>query len=159
MRHFSTLEKEIKREGGSIVKTIDDSVMASFQRPSSGLRAVLAVQEKLADPPDGEQSLVIKAGIHVGPCICVKFDDRFHYFGTTVNVAARLQDLSTGRDVVISSAVCENPEISGLLCQSEGNKDEIMAEPDTVVLKGFDQARFSVCRVSRLGKRRACESV
>ena len=36
-------------------------------------------------------ALQLKAGIHTGPCIAVTLNDRLDYFGSTVNMAARLQ--------------------------------------------------------------------
>ena len=149
MDHFSLLKVEIGREKGVIVKTIGDAVMAVFQQPISAVRAVLAAQQKLADPPEGAQPLVLKAGIHVGPCIRVNLDNHLDYFGSAVNLAARLEKLSTGRDVVISSAVFKTREISELLCQSRDNKDKIRADPVTVVLKGFNQVEFTVWRIWR----------
>src|SRR3546814_9306199 len=49
--------------------------------------------------------LTIKLGVHEGPCIAVTLNGRLDYFGTTVNMAARLQGESRGGDVVLSEAV------------------------------------------------------
>ena len=49
--------------------------------------------------------IVLKLGLHDGPCIAVTLNDRLDYFGGTVNLAARLQGESLGGDVVASAAL------------------------------------------------------
>jgi len=39
----------------------------------------------------GREELLLKIGIHEGPCLAVVLNDRQDYFGTTVNIAARVQ--------------------------------------------------------------------
>ncbi|HWW74554.1 MAG TPA: DUF5939 domain-containing protein, partial [Pyrinomonadaceae bacterium] len=109
MGHFDVLREEIAREGGSIVKTLGDAIMAVFPRPAPALRAIINAQSLLASPPESARPLTLKAGIHAGPCIAVTLNDRLDYFGSNVNIAARLEPLSTGEDCVISSAVREDP--------------------------------------------------
>ena len=36
------------------------------------------------------RNLLLKIGIHEGPCLAVTFDDRQDYFGQTVNIASRV---------------------------------------------------------------------
>ena len=91
MNHFDVLKQAIADEEGALVKTIGDAVMAVFRRPAAALRAMLVAQQRLASPPEGMAPLTLKAGLHVGPCIAVTLNDRLDYFGTTVNLAARLE--------------------------------------------------------------------
>lgn len=44
-----------------------------------------------------------KVGTHSGACIAVNLNERIDYFGSTVNRAARIQGLSDGRDIMVSS--------------------------------------------------------
>ena len=39
------------------------------------------------------EDLVLKIGMHEGPCLAVTLNDRLDYFGQTVNIAARVQGL------------------------------------------------------------------
>jgi len=71
MNHFDVLHDAIEAEGGAIVKTIGDAVMAGFRRPVSALRAMARAQEVLAQPPAGQRPLFLKAAIHSGPSIAV----------------------------------------------------------------------------------------
>jgi adenylate cyclase len=144
MNHFDVLREAIAAEGGTVVKTLGDSVMAVFRRPVAALRAIQHAQQVLASPPAGVRPLWLKAGVHSGPCIAVTLNDRLDYFGATVNVAARLVDLCSGGDVVISGAVRNDPEVADWLAEP-GFETQI--EPVEAVLKGFDAERFELWRV------------
>jgi class 3 adenylate cyclase len=144
MNHFDVLREEIAREGGSIVKTLGDAVMAVFTRPAPALRAIMASQARLARPPEGMRPLTLKAGIHTGPCIAVTLNERLDYFGSNVNIAARLEPLSDGTDCVISEDVRRDPEVAELLEDPTAGLD---AAPTEVQLKGFDQEHFNLWRV------------
>jgi class 3 adenylate cyclase len=144
MNHFDVLKKAIAEGDGALVKTIGDAVMAVFQNPESALKAMLRAQEILAAPPDGSPPLILKAGIHTGPCIAVTLNDRLDYFGSTVNMAARLEALSTGNDVIISRALYDDPDVRELL-----DSENVVATPFEMLLKGFDEERFELWRVSR----------
>ncbi|HWN08563.1 MAG TPA: adenylate/guanylate cyclase domain-containing protein [Pyrinomonadaceae bacterium] len=150
MNHFDVIKKLIAEEDGALVKTIGDAVMAVFRRPASALKAMLAAQQMLASPPPGVAPLTLKAGIHSGPCIAVTLNDRLDYFGSTVNMAARLEGLSTGNDVIISRALYDDPEVSALL-QSEG----LAAAPFQHELRGFAGEQFELWRVAPTAKQAA----
>lgn len=147
MNHFDVLKNAITAHDGAVVKTIGDAVMGVFRRPAQGLLAMIEAQELLAQPPDGTLPLVLKAGLHSGPCIAVTLNDRLDYFGSTVNLAARLESLSTGSDVVISRAIFDDPRVSELLAG-----EQFETEPFEMALKGFDEDRFELWRVKRKGK-------
>lgn len=144
MNHFDVVRKSIADHDGAVVKTIGDAVMAVFRSASDGLAAMLEVQKTLAAPPDGSMPLALKAGLNTGPCIAVTLNDRLDYFGSTVNMAARLEGLSSGCDVIISRSVYEDAKVRELI-KSKGLS---VVEFD-MSLKGFDEERFQLWRVSR----------
>ncbi|HUH98839.1 MAG TPA: DUF5939 domain-containing protein [Anaerolineales bacterium] len=113
--HFEILEKAIAREDGSIIKTMGDSVMAAFLHPASALRAITSAQKTLNGRGQG---LWLKIGIHHGPCIAVNLNGRLDYFGSTVNLAARLPHFSSGGEVVFSQSVRDDPEAVRFLEQN-----------------------------------------
>ncbi len=133
--HFAFLASIIRDHDGAVVKTIGDAVMASFGDPAHAVKAALAMQARIAEfnrsqgTAAGEE-LVIKLGIHVGPSVVVNLNDRLDYFGSTVNMAARLQGQSEGGDIVISRAVADDPAVRPLLAGIP-NREE------SVALKGF----------------------
>jgi class 3 adenylate cyclase len=145
MDHFSVLREAIATEGGTMVKTIGDAVMAVFPRPVAALRAVLSAQKALASPPNEGRPLLLNAGIHLGHCIAVTLNERLDYFGSTINIASRLESLSSGEDVIISTAVRRDPEVEEWLVQLSGC---VTAEPFEGILKGFDEEYFGLWRVA-----------
>ncbi|HEV2763942.1 MAG TPA: adenylate/guanylate cyclase domain-containing protein, partial [Pyrinomonadaceae bacterium] len=145
MNHFDVLRECIGEEGGSIVKTLGDAVMAVFRQPSAALRATLRAQRILASPPEGMRPLKLKAGVHTGPCIAVTLNERLDYFGSNINIAARLEPLSDGEDIVISSAVRDDPQVAALLADPSAR---LSARPVETALKGFDAERFELWRVT-----------
>jgi len=145
MNHFDVLKEVIAQHDGALVKTIGDAVMAVFRQPSAALQAMLHAQSRLADTTN-KQPLNLKAGVHVGPCIAVTLNERLDYFGSTVNMAARLEGQSTGQDIVISSTVYDDPEVQSFLRQP-GNG--IVARRFEMPLKGFDEEHFELWRIAR----------
>jgi class 3 adenylate cyclase len=144
--HFAFLAQTIRDHQGAIVKTIGDAVMAAFARPEDGLAAAVAIQRQVAafnrDHPVGDakdaaggDAIAIKLGLHQGPCIVVTLNDRLDYFGSTVNLAARLQGQSKGGDIVLSREIAEDPAVAPILQQlaAEG----VPAQLDQAALKGF----------------------
>ena len=144
MGHFDVLRKMIAEEEGALVKTIGDAIMAVFRRPAGALRAILRAQKQLGNPTTGMRPLKLKVGIHAGPSIAVTLNDRLDYFGCTVNMAARLEGLSTGEDVIISSAVYADPEVAELLASPDC---KLTATPFEMMLKGFDEESFDLWRI------------
>jgi len=143
MNHFDVLKKAIADNDGAVVKTIGDAVMGVFRCSADGLVAMLDVQRRLAQPSDGSMPLQLKAGLHTGPCIAVTLNDRLDYFGSTVNLAARLEALSSGNDVIISRSVYEDAQVRELL-----DSKRLSATEFDISLKGFENERFALWRVS-----------
>ncbi len=140
MDHFDVLKEAVAAEGGAIIKTIGDAVMAVFPRPAPALRAMLRAQAEFTDTL-GHHPVKLKAGIHCGPCIAVTLNDRLDYFGSTINKASRLEGFSSGEDVIISKAVFDDPEVDALLHSGLYN-----AEVFETQIKGFDD-QFALWRV------------
>ncbi len=132
--HFELLENAVAAEGGSLVKTMGDAVMAAFRHPVDALRAIWVVQKQIA--ARGEPPLSLKVGIHHGPCIVVNLNDRLDYFGSTVNITARLPNFSMGGEVILSEPIRNDPEVIEFL--------EKNASPNSLTrfqgeIRGFDQ--------------------
>jgi class 3 adenylate cyclase len=133
--HFAFLGSIVRDHNGAVVKTIGDAVMASFGDPADAVRAALDMQARIAEfnrTHAADRALAIKLGIHVGASVMVSLNDRLDYFGSTVNMAARLQGQSVGGDIVLSRAVAEDPAVMPLL-------EAVPIRHESVSLKGFDQ--------------------
>jgi len=115
--HFRVLNEIVASEAGAVVKTIGDAVMATFPTPGRALSAALRMREAMRHLNDGHrrEDLLLKIGIHEGPCLAVVLNDRQDYFGTTVNIAARVQALADSRTILATRSVVADPQTSALL--------------------------------------------
>ena len=99
-----------------MVKTIGDAVMATFPTPDRAVAAALRMREACASSTaSGSEDLLLKIGIHEGPCLAVMLNDRQDYFGQTVNIASRVQSLADARSIFVTKSVVENSQVSKIL--------------------------------------------
>ncbi len=117
--HFGVLEDIVSAEAGAVVKTIGDAVMATFPTPDRAIAAALRMRDAMLrlNEDRGGEDLLLKIGVHEGPCIAVNLNQRQDYFGQTVNVASRVQNLANAREIFATSAVLENASVNALLAQ------------------------------------------
>ena len=115
--HFRLLQEIIAEESGAVVKTIGDAVMATFATPDRAVAAALRMRDAMRTLNDRRKSedLLLKIGIHEGPCLAVTLNDRQDYFGQTVNIASRVQALAVTRSILATGAVVDNPRATELL--------------------------------------------
>jgi len=113
--HFGVLNEAVASEAGAVVKTIGDAVMATFPTPDRALAAALRMRAAMRKL---NQDLVLKIGIHEGPCLAVVLNERQDYFGQTVNIAARVQGLAVSPAIFATQSVVGNPRSSALLEES-----------------------------------------
>ncbi|MEP4379108.1 MAG: adenylate/guanylate cyclase domain-containing protein [Alphaproteobacteria bacterium] len=136
--HFAFLTGIVREHDGAVVKTIGDAVMAAFVEPGQALAAALEIQQAVAEfnrthaqAAGGDNLIAIKVGIHGGPCIAVTLNDRLDYFGTTVNMTARLEGQSRGGDIIVSTSLAGDPAVAALLAQRKVTEE-------SAELRGFD---------------------
>ncbi|WEX76139.1 adenylate/guanylate cyclase domain-containing protein [Sinorhizobium numidicum] len=115
--HFSVLNEIVAAEAGAVVKTIGDAVMATFPTPDRAIAAAMRMRDAMRELNEerGSDDLLLKIGIHEGPCIAVNLNERQDYFGQTVNIASRVQHLATAREIFATGSVLEDPRASSLL--------------------------------------------
>ena len=119
--HFRILQEIVASEGGAVVKTIGDAVMATFPTPDRAVAAALRMRDSVQRL---KNDLLVKIGIHEGPCLAVTLNDRLDYFGQTVNIAARVQSLANSRAIFVTKSVVENSQVSKILAESKINLTE-----------------------------------
>src|SRR5258708_11276291 len=117
--HFHALLEIISSEKGAVVKTIGDAVMATFIRPEHALAAGLRMRAAMTvlNVARGTEDLIVKIGIHEGPCLAVMLNERQDYFGQTVNIAARVQSLSTSQEIHITRPIIDSPPLATILAR------------------------------------------
>jgi class 3 adenylate cyclase len=110
--HFTILTEAIRAQHGTVVKTIGDAVMAAFSRVDEALTAVRNGSLQLAADAN---PLILKCSLHLGPCLAVNANDKLDFFGTTVNVAARMVECCEGGDLIISDELYQRPETASFI--------------------------------------------
>ena len=137
--HFKILHEVVSANHGGVVKTIGDAVMAVFSDLTEALNAVQQMHEQLARP-DGKNKirLRLKCALHAGPCLAVNANDRLDFFGSVVNLAARLVEKSQGHDLVVADEVFQRAEMQNFLREHErsaiADKVEFNGIPEPVRL-------------------------
>jgi class 3 adenylate cyclase len=124
----------VASEAGAVVKTIGDAVMATFLMPHRAVSAALRMRESMRQLNEwrGAEDLILKIGIHEGPCLAVNLNDRQDYFGQTVNIASRVQELATGDTIFATQAIVRHADSAQIL-SSRG----VGAEPQELTLRGI----------------------
>jgi class 3 adenylate cyclase len=117
--HFRVLHEIVASESGAVVKTIGDAVMATFPTPERAVAAAFRMREAVRALKVGgtHADLMLKIGIHEGPCLAVMLNDRQDYFGQTVNIASRVQSIADARAIFASQSVVENPGVAQILAK------------------------------------------
>jgi class 3 adenylate cyclase len=106
--HFDVLQRAIDADGGSIVKTMGDAVMASFLEPVACVRAAigcLEAFERFRSTVENGELTGIKLGLFAGPCYVVTANEALDYFGQTVNTASRVQHCAESGELVFEEEV------------------------------------------------------
>lgn len=137
--HFDVLEKEIENHNGVIVKTIGDAIMASFGKTHEAIGAAIAVQKQFDifnEKLKLNNGVSIRIGINVGPALVVTLNNRLDYFGTMVNVAARVESLGDGKEIIITKEVFDDLGVRHELLSKAKS-----VEPFTARLKGISDAQ------------------
>jgi class 3 adenylate cyclase/pimeloyl-ACP methyl ester carboxylesterase len=118
--HDRTVREALEAHGGREVKHTGDGIMASFSSAVAAVRAGLAIQSELAG-----SAIRVRIGLNAGEPIAENDD----YFGTAVQLAARICDRAEPGDVLVSRVVAD-------LC---GGKDLAFVHHSDAQLKGVDE--------------------
>jgi class 3 adenylate cyclase len=88
--------------------------MASFTSEVDAVRAAIAMVERCQNR-HGALGLSAKLGVCAGPCLAVRANERLDFFGTTVNLAARLQACAKGGQLVVMEELATHPSVNALI--------------------------------------------
>ena len=118
-RHNATVRSTVASHGGREVKHLGDGFMLAFPLAQRAVECAIALQRAL----DGGD-LRIRVGVHTGEAEAMDGD----YFGSHVNLAARIAGAAAGGEVLVSALTREIVATTGA--------DVAFAEPRTLTLKG-----------------------
>jgi class 3 adenylate cyclase len=126
--HFDALHEVIALRRGAIVKTIGDAVMAVFVDARDAVEAALLFAAAAAP-------LQLRIGMHRGPCIALRANERLDYFGATVNLASRVGHAAGPGEILLTSAIADDPRVAEILPSGERGTVSLrgIAEPVEVV--------------------------
>jgi class 3 adenylate cyclase len=116
--HFTKAYEVVKENGGAVVKTIGDAVMAAFVHPMDALKAAVELQQFFRDG-NPQTRLRLRVTINTGSCLAVNLNSNIDYFGNTVNLAAKLQGIAGAGQIGFTESVLNNPEAKAYLGESK----------------------------------------
>ena len=104
-RHNKLLFPVVRMCRGTVVKTIGDSIMATFRKPDHALQAAIGMQQVLSRVRAKDQSfaILVRIGIHTGKAIIEESD----VYGDVVNTAARVEAEADGDQILITQQVVD----------------------------------------------------
>lgn len=103
--HDVKVRAEVEEQGGTLIKTTGDGILALFDRPARAVECALRLTEVL--PGSG---ITIRSGLHAGICERIGND----IGGLTVHVAARVLSKAGRQEVLLTSTVADlidDPEL------------------------------------------------
>jgi class 3 adenylate cyclase len=121
-RHNGVLFPVIEAEGGRVVKTIGDAILAQFDDPVGAVKAAAGMQRVLAKDREGKEEIDqirIRVGLHYGLGL-IKDND---VFGDVVNAASRVQHQAETEQVLITDALLEAAKSAGFQCAKMGRAE------------------------------------
>jgi len=97
---LETIADAVKQQGGGVVKTIGDEVMATFPTADQASRAARAIQAAIQTKGDTlseeDVAVTVHVGFHFGPVL----EEGGDVFGDAVNIAARMVSLANAGEIL-----------------------------------------------------------
>ncbi len=104
--------KVIKKHNGDIDKLVGDEVMALFETPGAAIEASIEIQKGMISSSSDHDGLMIGIGIYEGEVIHGDIGSEeikdYTVIGDSVNIAARLQSLASGGEILIPRGIAES---------------------------------------------------
>lgn len=126
-RHNAIMIPKVEQNGGKVIKTIGDAIMATFDESAKGVRAAIAMQKALAEynakVDQKHKKILVRIGLNFGPAVVEEKD----VFGDAVNVAARVESQADAEQIMVSE---------DLYKQVRGEDDILVRFVGEVTVKG-----------------------
>src|SRR5262249_41034087 len=116
--YFRLTQESVVNEGGALVKTVGEGILAVFSDPAAAVRVAAALPSLLAKNKT-TRKLGVCVAVHRGAALAATLNDHLDYFGATLNQAMRLPALGAGGEMVLTQAGAGDPRGAALL-QAQG---------------------------------------
>lgn len=145
LKAFHALAAEIvEAEGGTVIKTSGDSLMASFPGAAAAVRTGLALQRRMGElrraSPLGRYALA-KVGVSAGRVLREDGPDGVDHFGNTVNAAARLMKRAQPGQLLVAGRALEGEEAAALMAGAERSEAQLKGFPLPIPVAGLTPRR------------------
>ena len=131
----SAVQAELPPVDGEYVKTVGDALMLRVPDPADAVRLGLWIKRNALR---GHQAPSVRVGCNHGSAVERAGD----YFGTTINVAARVSALARGGELLVTgNTAALAPDLEGVLYESRGRQAlRNVAEPvEIFAVVGVDE--------------------
>ncbi|MGH1485866.1 MAG: adenylate/guanylate cyclase domain-containing protein [Cellvibrionaceae bacterium] len=120
--HDKLLQKQIKRFGGTIIKSVGDSFLVIFRSPTDAVLCSMAMQDTLWEQnqaDDNQHDIIIRVALNAGEVRLTHGD----VFGEAVNIAARLEGETPAGDIYLTETVYLSMNKNEVHLEEVGKKD------------------------------------
>lgn len=112
----TVVQAELPRVDGECVKAVGDALMLRVPDPADAIRLGLWITRSAMS---GHNAPSVRVGGNFGPAVERSGD----YFGTTINVAARVSALARGGELLVTGKTAElAADLEGVLYESRGRQ-------------------------------------
>lgn len=112
----AVVQKELPKVGGECVKAVGDALMLRVPDPGDAIRLGLWITRSAMS---GHRAPSVRVGGNYGSAVERGGD----YFGTTINVAARVSALARGGELLVTGQTAElAADLDGVLYESRGRQ-------------------------------------
>lgn len=123
-RFAEAVKRELPPVRGEYVKTVGDALMVRVPEAGDAVRLGLTITHGLIH---GHEWPAVRVGLNYGPAVERSGD----YFGSTINIAARVSALASGGEVLVTGETAARaPDLEGVFYESRGRQTlRNVAEP------------------------------
>jgi adenylate cyclase len=123
-RFAEVVKRELPPVRGEYVKTVGDALMVRVPNVGDAVRLGLKIAHELIH---GHEAPAVRVGLNYGPAVERGGD----YFGSTINIAARVSALASGGEVLVTGETAARaPDLEGVFYESRGRQTlRNVAEP------------------------------
>ena len=112
--HHAALRDAVERHDGTLIKTMGDGVLATFDRPTLAVRCALAISRHA-----GDEGVQVRAGVHAGECEVTDND----ISGVAAHIGSRIMALAGPGEVLVSATVRDLVFGSGVEFEPRGEHE------------------------------------